>query len=96
LAVGVENYLLSQKVAPLRFVLRMTGAQTDKQEGLRKLRLVADRGNYLKPYAKILLAIAALRDGNRAQAMSLLEELAQQFPANGLFREELTKLRRQG
>src|SRR6476469_7130132 len=41
LAVGVENYLLSQKAAPLRMFLRMTGAQTDKQAGLAKLRIVA-------------------------------------------------------
>lgn len=92
LAMGVENYLLSQKAAPFRFFLRMTGAQTDKAAGLAKLRIVAEKGHYLKPYAKILLAIAALRDGNKAEAKSLLSELAAQFPANGLFRDELKKL----
>jgi hypothetical protein len=92
LAMGVENYLLSQKAAPLRIFLRMTGAQTDKEAGLAKLRIVAEKGHYLKPYAKILLAIAALRDGNRAEAKSLLSELAAQFPANGLFKDELKKL----
>jgi hypothetical protein len=92
LAMGVENYLLSQKAAPLRIFLRMTGAQTDKEAGLAKLRIVAERGHYLKPYAKILLAIAALRDGNKAEAKSLLSELAAQFPANGLFKDELKKL----
>ncbi len=92
LAMGVENYLLSQKAAPLRMFLRMTGAQTDKEAGLAKLRIVAEKGHYLKPYAKILLAIAALRDGNRAEAKSLLSELAAQFPANGLFKDELKKL----
>jgi hypothetical protein len=92
LAAGVENYLLSQKAAPLRMVLRWTGAQTDKQEGLRKLQLVADNGHYLKPYAKILLALAALRDQKKAQAVALLRELAAQFPQNGLFLLELKKL----
>ena len=92
LAVGVENYLLSQKVAPVRLLLRMTGAQTDKQAGLAKLRIVAMRGHYLKPYAKILLAIAALRDGRKAEAKTLLTELAAQFPQNALFRDELKKL----
>jgi hypothetical protein len=92
LAMGVENYLLSQKAAPLRMFLRITGAQTDKEAGLAKLRIVADKGHYLKPYAKILLAIAALRDGNKAEAKSLLSELAAQFPANGLFKDELKKL----
>jgi hypothetical protein len=92
LAMGVENYLLSQKTAPLRMVLRWTGAHTDKETGLAKLRIVAAQGHYFKPYAKILLAIAALRDGRKAEAKGLLSELAAQFPANGLFRDELKKL----
>ena len=92
LAMGVENYLLSQKLAPVRFFLRMTGAETDKQAGLAKLRIVADKGHYLKPYAKILLAIAALRDERRPEAIGLLKQLAVQFPSNPLFQDELKKL----
>jgi hypothetical protein len=92
LAAGVENYLLSQKAAPLRMFLRLTGAQTDRQAGIEKLRIVANEGHYLKPYAKILLAIAALRGGNHQEALNLISELAYQFPGNDLFRSELTKL----
>jgi hypothetical protein len=92
LAEGVENYLLSQKPAPMRLFLRMTGAETDKQEGIKKLRVVAEKGHYLKPYAKILLAIAALRDEKRGEAVSLLKQLAANFPGNSLFRDELKKL----
>jgi hypothetical protein len=92
LAMGVENYLLSQKVAPLRLFLRMTGAQTDKQQGIVKLRIVADKGHYLRPYAKILLAVAALRDDNSKEAVALLRQLASQFPGNSLFQDEIKKL----
>jgi hypothetical protein len=92
LAMGVENYLLSQKMAAVRLFLRMTGAETDKQQGIQKLRIVAEKGQYLKPYAKILLAIAALRDENRKEAVALLKQLAGQFPGNGLFRDEIKKL----
>jgi len=92
LAMGVENYLLSQKMAPVRMFLRLTGAQTDKQQGIQNLRIVADKGHYLRAYAKILLAIAALRDDRKVEALGLLKELAVQFPENGLFQEELKKL----
>ena len=44
LAAGFENYLLSQKPAPERWMLRRTGAQTDKQVGINELRMVADKG----------------------------------------------------
>ena len=92
LAVGVENYLLSLKPAPLRWILHLTGAQTDKQAGLEKLRVTAQKGRYLLPYARLLLAVAALRDGDRARGAQLLRWLAQQFPQNHLYSRELAKV----
>ncbi len=91
-AVGAENYLLSLKSAPMRWFLRLTGAQTDKETGLEKLRITAEKGHYLLPYARLLLAVAALRDKDRDQARSLLRGLAQEFPANHLYVQELAKL----
>lgn len=91
LAIGVENYLLSQKSAPVRWVLTLTGAQADKEVGIQRLRVVAEKGYYFKPYAKVLLAIAYLRDGNKGATRQLLAELAQEFPLNDLFKEELQK-----
>ncbi len=92
LAVGVENYLLSQKSAPVRWVLHLTGAQTDKAAGLQKLRITAEKGHYLQPYARLLLAVAALRDNRRDRARLLLEGLVTNFPQNHLYRSELAKL----
>jgi hypothetical protein len=92
LSVGVENYLLSQKGAPVRMFLRLTGAQTDKATGIQKLKIVAAEGHYFKPYAKILLAIAAVRDNDRAGAAQLMTDLAHEFPGNGLFKDEVKKL----
>src|SRR5262249_19633592 len=65
LAVGVENYLLSLKAAPVRWFLQMNGAQTDRERGIQNLRLTAEKGHYLCPYARLLLAVAALRNKDR-------------------------------
>lgn len=92
IAEGVENYLLSQKAAPVRWLLHASGAETDKETGIAKLRLTAAKGEYLQPYAKLLLAVAALRDKQDAQAKALLTELAASFPHNPLYREELQRL----
>lgn len=92
LAIGVENYLLSLNSAPVRWFLRLGGAQTNKQEGLSKLRLTAEKGHYLAPYARLLLAVAALRDHNRSLARSLLTGLAQEFPSNQLYKNELARI----
>ena len=92
LALGVENYLLSQQSTPMRWVLRVTGAQTDKDTGIRNLRVTAEHGHYLLPYARLLLAVAALRDHDRDQARQLLGGLAHEFPENHLYAKELAKL----
>ncbi len=92
LAVGIENYLLGLKPAPIRWMLQIYGAHTDKEEGLRKLQLTAERGHFLLPYARLMLAVAALRAGERATARLLLSDLAQEFPGNTLYRRELARL----
>ena len=92
LAVGVENYLLSLHAAPIRWLLRMSGAQTDKEEGIAKLKLTAEKGHYLAPFARLLLAVAALRDKDQHTAHALLAGLSNQFPQNDLYRKELARI----
>ena len=92
LAVGIENYLLGLNAAPLRWLLRMTGAQTDKQLGIAKVRVTAEKGHYMAPFARVLLAVAALRDKDRATAKSLLQALAADYPQNRLYVYELGRL----
>ena len=92
LAVGVENYMLGIKAAPVRWILSMAGAQTDKQQGIQELKMTAEKGHYLQPFARLLLAVAALRDENKTAARSLLAGLAQEFPQNQLYARELARL----
>ena len=91
-AVGVENYMLSTKALPLRWLLRLGGGQTDRTVGLEKLRIAAEKGHYLLPFARLLLAVAALRDHRTDQAKGILEDLARQFPHNELYVQELARL----
>lgn len=93
LAVGVENYMLSLKSAPMRWFLQLAGAETDRNRGLERLKITAAKGNYLKPYARLLLAVAALRDMDRMQAREILSDLNRQFPHNHLYAEELARIR---
>ncbi len=93
LAVGVENYLLSQRAAPMRWMLRLGGAETDKERGIQNLRVAAEKGHYLLPYARVMLAVAALRDGDRKLARRYLQALAGEFPRNQLYARELARLK---
>jgi hypothetical protein len=92
LAVGIENYLLGVSAAPVRWLLQLGGAQTDKNVGEARLRLTAAHGRYLAPFARLLLAVAALRDHDRATARSLLAGLSREFPNNQLYGRELARI----
>ena len=92
LAVGVENYMLSLKAAPVRWFLQLAGAQTDREVGVERLTLTAEKGHYLKPYARLLLAVDALRRKDTSKAREILTGLTQQFPHNRLYVEELGRL----
>jgi hypothetical protein len=93
LAVGVENYLTGIKPAPVRWMLSLGGIDPDKEQGIRELEQTAAHGNLLKPFAKLLLAVAALRDKNNAQGCGLLHELAVAYPRNPLYRNNASQCR---
>jgi hypothetical protein len=93
LAVGLENYLTGIKPAPVRWMLRLGGIQTDKEQGIRELEQTAAHGNLLKPFAKLLLAVAALRDKNDRQGCDLLHELALTYPRNPLYSNNASECR---
>ncbi len=92
LAIGVENYMLSVKPLVVRWFLRLGGGETDKATGIRKLQLTAEKGHYLAPFARMLLAVAALRDNDAKRARDLLDGLCREFPHNRLYRQELARL----
>ena len=92
LGPGVENYLLSLKPAPLRVLLRVTGSNVDRERGLQEIRETALHGHYLEPFAKMLLAVAALRDNDPVRARELLGELHRRFPDNELYTREMDRI----
>lgn len=92
LAVGIENYMLSLKAAPIRWILGLTGAGTSKQEGVRLLKLTAERGHYTAPFARLMLAVGELRDGHTQKCKEILTGLSKEFPKNTLYAREIARL----
>jgi hypothetical protein len=95
IATGISRYLIGSLSAPLRWILRIGGFSGDKKQGMADLELVSERGHYLAPYARILLAIAEIREKNTARARQLLTELRDEYPGNPLFAQELASLKEQ-
>ncbi len=92
LTLGTANYIIGSLPAVKRFFLRFKGIKGDKRVGIQQLEIAAARGRYLRPFAKIILALAALREKKPALARIQLMELVAEFPQNPLFVRELAKL----
>jgi len=92
LATGVSQYIIGSMAAPIRWLVRLGGVSGDKQKGIAELQLTAERGHYLAPFARILLAIAYVREKNKTRARELLVSLRNEFPQNPLFTQEIARL----
>ena len=92
IAGGISKYLIGSMAAPVRWLVRLGGVSGDKQAGIKELKLTAERGHYLAPFANILLAIAYVREHDKPHARELLASLRDQFPANPLFAQEIARL----
>lgn len=93
LATGFSKYIIGSMAAPVRWLLRVGGLSGDKQAGITDLQTTAERGHFLAPFARILLAIAYVREKDNARALELLAQLQKDFPGNTLFPREIAHLR---
>lgn len=92
LTLGAANYIIGSLPWFKRAFLRFKGIKGNKRRGIEQLEIAAARGRYLRPFAKIILAMAALREKRFALARTQLLELVAEFPQNPLFVSELAKL----
>jgi hypothetical protein len=93
LGLGTANYIIGSLPGIKKFFLGFAGIHGDKKAGIQQLEIAADHGRYLRPFAKILLAMAALREKKPEVARAQLSELVTEFPENALFASELAKLK---
>jgi hypothetical protein len=92
LGLGTANYVIGSLPGLKRFFLGLAGIHGNKKLGIQQLQIAADKGHYLRPFAKILLAMVALREKKPEAARIQLKELVAEFPENPLFANELAKL----
>lgn len=91
-ALGASNYIIGCLPSFKRAFLFFGGIHGDRARGMEQMQVAADHGRYLKPFAKILLALASEREHDTVRARRLLTELTNEFPANPLFARELDLL----
>lgn len=91
IASGIANYIVGSLHSGSRFALWFGGIHGDKNLGMEQVAKTAENGRYLRPFAKMVLALAARRENQTALAQRLLRELKQQYPDSVLFASEYAK-----
>jgi hypothetical protein len=92
LALGAANYIIGCLPGYKRFIVSFGGIHGNRALGMQQLNLASENGHYLKPFAKVLLAMAALREKKPKLARTLLAQLHEEYPQNPDFANELAKL----
>jgi hypothetical protein len=92
LTSGVSEYLLGSLPFFLRWFIHFDRVQGSKQKAIENLELVSRSGHYLRPFAKILLAIIYMREKQPRKSEAMLREYLREYPENPLVRRELARI----
>lgn len=93
-ALGAANYIMGCLPTYKRVLIRFGGFHGDRALGMQQLSIAAADGHYLRPFAKLTLGLAAMREKQWDLARTEFQQLTVEFPDNPKFALELAKLER--
>jgi tetratricopeptide (TPR) repeat protein len=89
---GLHDYVVGSLPWHWKVLGFLGGIRGDREEGIKTLRLVAEKGNLNKYDAQVMLAALYRRERRPKDAIPLLGPLIQRFPRNYLLRLELAQM----
>lgn len=92
---GTAEYIVGSLPFFFRWFVHMDNVEGNKKKGIDELELVAKQGKYSGPFARMLLAVIAMREKRPRDAETLLAGLASEYPQNPLIRKELARARKE-
>lgn len=92
--LGVHDYILGSLPRVHRVFLFFAGVRGSRERGLAYFEETAAKGEFLATYARILLVVASIREGQLDRAREVIEGLRVRYPRNPIYTLELAKLYR--
>ena len=89
---GAHDYLIGSLPLVYKMLGFLAGFHGDKEQGIRTLKLVAEKGVYNKVDAQILLGVIYRRERRPWEVIPMLESLHARFPRNYLALFELSQM----
>jgi hypothetical protein len=93
LTKGFTEYVVASLPFYIRWFMKLDNLTGTKQKGFDDLQIAAESGQYMKPFAQLLLAMFYLRENREDKSERLLAQLAGEYPENMTFRSEWEKLK---
>lgn len=89
---GLHDYIVGSLPFTYRLFGFLIGFHGDREQGIKELQLVAEKGNRNKYDAQILLGAVYRREHRAADTIPIIQGLLQRFPRNYLIRFELAQM----
>jgi tetratricopeptide (TPR) repeat protein len=89
---GAHDYLVGSLPLVYKMLGFLAGFHGDKEQGMRTLKLVAEKGVYNKVDAEILLGVIYRRERRPWEVIPMLESLHARYPRNFLVLFELSQM----
>jgi tetratricopeptide (TPR) repeat protein len=89
LSIGLYDYVVGSLPGFVRFLVGVIGVSGNKDQGVRELRMAAEKGLYNRDDAAVMLLAVYQREGKSQEALPLLEKLSAKYPRNYLVRLEM-------
>ena len=85
---GSTEYLISRVPAPVRPFVRIPGIAGDKKKAVQFCEIAAASGWYFQDFARRTLVNLYVEEGRLSDAVTLIGELAAEFPGNAMLRAD--------
>lgn len=89
LTIGLQNYVIGSLSLPLKLLAKTAGVSGSKKRGLKELERVAQKGQWARDVARVLLVDLYKREKRWDDAIATVRELSGKYPRNYLFKLQL-------
>jgi tetratricopeptide (TPR) repeat protein len=85
LSIGLYEYVIDSLPGGLKFIARLCGLRGSKQEGIKQLELVTQRGKYNADDARVVLLGIYSKENQLDRALEIISYMVKEYPRNYLF-----------
>lgn len=91
LTIGTYNYVAGSLPFFIKVLAAIGGMRGSKENGLKELFLVTERGRYARDDARVVLAALLSRENRVEDALTQLEYLSKKYPSNFILKLEMAQ-----